>query len=472
MDGWVSVRRIQEFLELPEINRTHRTEANTESAAGAASRARINVANASFSWLPSTTEVQSDLEVPAEAEPDVKNSHALESKDALLENVTLSVDSGDAPLVLIFGSTGSYKSSLLEAILGEMPRVRGGLECVGSVAYVQQVPFIIDGSLRTNILFGKKFDRTLYDATLKACCLLEDLLQMPAGDLTMIGERGINLSGGQKMRVCLARAVYADADIYLIDDALAAVDVHVGERLFHDVLMGMLGNKVRLVVMNQIKYAKHADRIVLMGSFSADNEQKISAADTATTTQALKVETKRHRRSGWVQEVGTYQQLMSSDSSRLARMLEAHQYNDFRSGSATTKPQSSGTDAKSSKPTDRQQASQQTPSISTNSKQAGSRAGSTLHTTEDRRRGRIQVRLFCRYAKAMGVWLWVLLVTLYLGAEALRVWIDFFLAVWSNESNSYLQSSNVTNLTATEQGTWHIRIYSGTYTQTIFVINH
>ena len=241
-DGYVSLTRVRQFLELPEINRTHRIQAKRKSSKGARSQAWVKVTNASFTWVPST-------------ELGAKHHHlALESKAGLLENVDLSADADDSPLVLIFGCTGSYKSSMLQAILGEMPRVRGGLECVGSVAYVQQVPFLMTGTVRDNILFGKKFDQKLYDETLSACCLLDDLLQLPAGDQTMIGERGINLSGGQKMRVCLARAVYAEADIYLIDDALAAVDVHVGERLFYDVLLGMLGDNIRLVVMNQITY--------------------------------------------------------------------------------------------------------------------------------------------------------------------------------------------------------------------------
>ena len=451
MDGWVSVGRIQKFLELPEINATHRAQTSRESAMEGASQARVKVTNASFTWLASATEVQSNRQSLDDAESDVENSPGLESKAGLLQNVTLSVDAGTSPLVLIFGSTGSYKSSLLEAILGEMPRVRGGLECVGSVAYVQQVPFIIDGSLRTNILFGKKFDRTLYDATLKACCLLEDLLQLPAGDLTMIGERGINLSGGQKMRVCLARAVYADADIYLIDDALAAVDVHVGQRLFYDVLIGMLSDKLRLVVMNQIHYAQYADRIILMGNPSEDDEGKISTAETVSDTQTPKLEPKRHNHYGWVEEVGTYQQLMSSGSSRLPGMLEAYQRN---SDIVATEQQSSSADTKLSKKTESQQAPQNEPSISLGKKQVESRVGRTLHTKEDRQRGRIKLRVFCRYAKAMGVWMWIFVLTLFLMAESLRVSVDFFLAAWSSESHSHVQSLH--NWTTTGQGTRHV----------------
>ena len=428
-DGYVSSIRIEQFLQLPEINRTHHIQTKKRSSKETASQASIKVTNAYFTWLPSTTK---DIN---NAKAEVTNHHILDTKNGLLEDINLSVDAGDSPLVLIFGCTGSYKSSLLQAILGEMPRVRGGVECVGSVAYVQQVPFIMTGTVRDNILFGEKFDQERYDETLSACCLLEDLLQLPAGEHTMIGERGINLSGGQKMRVGLARAVYADADIYLIDDALAAVDVHVGEHLFHDVLIGMLSNKIRLVVMNQISYAKFADKIVLMGGSNAEE----------ASTPALNKGPKCQTRSGWMEEIGAYHQLMLSDSSRLPGMLEAYQSN------SASKQQISSPEANSLKQMDNQQTSKHAPAIASSKKKENSQVGRTLHTKEDRKRGRVKLGVFCRYAKAMGVWLWVLVVMLYLISESMRVFVDFIIAEWSTETQAHHQA--VHNLTPTGQGT-------------------
>ena len=390
----------------------------------------------------------------SDSESGAKTYHVLESKDGLLEDVNLSVQAGDSPLVLIFGCTGSYKSSLLQAILGEMPLVRGGLECVGSVAYVQQVPFIMTGTVRNNILFGKKFDQNLYDATLSACCLLDDLEQLPAGELTMIGERGLNLSGGQKMRICLARAVYADADIYLIDDALAAVDVHVGERLFHDVLLSMLSNKIRLVVMNQINYSKYADKIVLMGDSSVAEEQANCTSDDFAHTRTTQLEAKRHTRYGWVAEVGTYHQLMLLESSRLTDMLKAHQSN---SEYDTSKQQTSSPNANSLKKMDEQQTSKHAPSIASSKKQVESQVGRTLHTKEHRKHGRVEFGVFCRYAKAMGLWLWALVVMLYLTSETMRVSVDFFIASWSSETHSHDQALH--KLTPSEQGKWNRHVF-------------
>jgi ATP-binding cassette subfamily C (CFTR/MRP) protein 1 len=102
----------------------------------------------------------------------------------------------------------------------------------GSIAYVAQTAWIQNGTIQDNILFGRPMDHRQYHETLRVCCLTVDLLQMESGDQTEIGERGINLSGGQKQRIQLARAVYQDADIYLLDDVFSAVDAHTGSELF------------------------------------------------------------------------------------------------------------------------------------------------------------------------------------------------------------------------------------------------
>ena len=371
----------------------------------------------------------------------------------MLEKVNLSVDSDDSPLVLVLGCTGSYKSSLLQAILGEMPRVRGGLECVGSVAYVQQVPFIMTGTVRDNILFGKKFDQKLYNETLSGCCLLDDLLQLPAGEHTMIGKRGIHLSDDQKMRVCLARAVYADADIYLIDDALAAVDDRVGERLFHCVLIDMLSDKIRLVVTNQIHYAKFADKIVLMSGFSGNEDETKSANDSFASTRAQKLKTKRHTRSGRVEEVGSYHQLMLSQSSRLpGMMLEAYQSN---SENDSLKQQTSISDVKSlkKKTIDSQQTPKYASPIASSANQEGLRVGRTLLTKEDRKRGRVACSVFYRYAKAMSLWMWISCVIWYIISEAIRVVTGFFIAAWC-QSNSPHHAKPAGNSTSTLRTSW------------------
>lgn len=146
----------------------------------------------------------------------------------------------------IVGAVGSGKSSLLSGLLGEMHKHSGRMNTHGSMAYVSQQAWIQNATLKNNILFESELDEEKYQNVLEACALRTDLNILPAGDATEIGEKGINLSGGQKQRVSLSRAVYNDADIYMLDDPLSAVDSHVGKHIFQEVLgpRGLLKAKV------------------------------------------------------------------------------------------------------------------------------------------------------------------------------------------------------------------------------------
>ncbi|KAL3847029.1 hypothetical protein ACJMK2_017965 [Sinanodonta woodiana] len=134
----------------------------------------------------------------------------------------------------------------------------------GSVAYVAQQAWIMNATIRENILFGEKYDQEKYSLIIKACCLDEDLESFMDGDLIEIGERGINLSGGQKQRVSLARAVYSDRDIYLLDDPLSAVDIHIGSHIFSECIKKVLKGKTVLLVTHQLQYLNSCDSIVVM----------------------------------------------------------------------------------------------------------------------------------------------------------------------------------------------------------------
>merc|ERR1712060_644338 len=136
----------------------------------------------------------------------------------------------------------------------------------GSVAYAAQQAWIQNASVKDNILFGKGMDKNRYQKVLDSCALGPDLDILSAGDETEIGEKGINLSGGQKQRVSLARAAYSDADIFLLDDPLSAVDSHVGKHIFKNVIGpdGMLAEKTRLLVTHGLTYLSQTDRIIVM----------------------------------------------------------------------------------------------------------------------------------------------------------------------------------------------------------------
>uniref|UniRef100_A0A7N6BYU1 Multidrug resistance-associated protein 4 n=1 Tax=Anabas testudineus TaxID=64144 RepID=A0A7N6BYU1_ANATE len=179
-----------------------------------------------------------------------------------LQNISLSVNSNK--LLAVIGPVGAGKSSLLSSILGELPNEKGVLKVKGQLTYAAQQPWVYPGTIRSNILFGKELDIQKYERVIKACALKRDLELLPDGDLTLIGDRGATLSGGQKARVNLARAVYQNADIYLLDDPLSAVDAEVGRHLFEQCICGLLKNKPRILVTHQLQYLKAADEILVL----------------------------------------------------------------------------------------------------------------------------------------------------------------------------------------------------------------
>ncbi|KAK8124884.1 metal resistance protein YCF1 [Apiospora kogelbergensis] len=184
-----------------------------------------------------------------------------ESK-SVLRDIFFTAHKGE--LTCIVGRVGQGKSSFLQSILGDLWKEKGRVEVHGNIAYVAQQPWIMNATVKENIIFGHRYDSIFYEKTVKACALLDDFTQLPDGDETVVGERGISLSGGQKARVALARAVYARADIYLLDDCLSAVDSHVGRHIIENVLgpNGLLASKCRILATNAIAVLTDADYIV------------------------------------------------------------------------------------------------------------------------------------------------------------------------------------------------------------------
>uniref|UniRef100_A0A672ZTS9 Cystic fibrosis transmembrane conductance regulator n=1 Tax=Sphaeramia orbicularis TaxID=375764 RepID=A0A672ZTS9_9TELE len=185
-----------------------------------------------------------------------------------LQNVSFTLNSQQ--LLAVIGPVGAGKSSLLSSILGELPSEKGVLKVKGQLTYASQQPWVFPGTIRSNILFGKELIPQKYERVLRACALKRDLELLPDGDMTLIGDRGATLSGGQKARVNLARAVYQDADIYLLDDPLSAVDAEVGRHLFEKCICGFLRNKPRILVTHQLQYLKAADQIIVLKEVSVN----------------------------------------------------------------------------------------------------------------------------------------------------------------------------------------------------------
>ncbi|XP_066266620.1 ATP-binding cassette sub-family C member 5-like [Branchiostoma lanceolatum] len=193
-----------------------------------------------------------------------KQEEKEEEKDKtipILFDIDLTLPKGS--LLGVCGGVGSGKSSLISGILAQMRLLKGKVATDGNYAYVAQQAWILNSSVRDNILFGQPFDKEKYDRVCYACSLLPDFKQLPDGDQTEIGERGVNISGGQKQRVSLARALYADRDIYLLDDPLSAVDAHVGKHIFNNYVKKELKDKTVLFVTHQLQYLSDCDEIIV-----------------------------------------------------------------------------------------------------------------------------------------------------------------------------------------------------------------
>ncbi|GMF19704.1 unnamed protein product [Phytophthora fragariaefolia] len=259
----VACHRIDEFLNSNELE----TGALTDSAktvvtsacnsdGGSHTNGDISIRNARFCWPTSVAEHK-------EKNDNVECVVAA-AKGFSLDDINLQIDPG--ALVMIVGMVGSGKSSLLQALLGEMTMTSGCMEIQGEISYVSQEAWIRNATLRDNIVFEGKFDDQRYESVLSASQLTLDLAALPSGDGTEIGERGINLSGGQKARISVARALYRhSSDILILDDPLSAVDPHVAHAIFEECILGLARFKTRVLVVNShYDLLAHADKIIVM----------------------------------------------------------------------------------------------------------------------------------------------------------------------------------------------------------------
>nr|XP_018899809.1 PREDICTED: probable multidrug resistance-associated protein lethal(2)03659 [Bemisia tabaci] len=212
------------------------------------------------------------------------------STDYSLNNINLKIKKGK--LLAIVGPVGSGKTSLLHAILRELPLLEGSIVTNGIISYASQEPWLFAGSVRQNILFGLPMERDWYKKVVKTCALQTDFDQFPYGDKTVVGERGVSLSGGQRARINLARAIYKRADVYLLDDPLSAVDAHVGKHLFEDCISLALKDKTVILVTHQLQYLSNVDHVIMM-------------------------------QNGTIEAEGTYQELQSSSGKNYLSLLSS-----------------------------------------------------------------------------------------------------------------------------------------------------
>ncbi|KAG7213689.1 hypothetical protein KM043_002932 [Ampulex compressa] len=261
-EAWVSLKRIQRILDLPDMDLSkYYSESSPEVDLMLENvTLNVNIQRNDDTIEPCTSK---DMVAPSSS-IEAKKSVTFEDEDIFtLHDVNITAQKGK--LIGIMGKVGSGKSLLLDGILGEITKVRG-IVSVSNIAegfaYVKQNPWLQRGTIRNNILFGKSYDHNKYKTVLKACALTDELNSLPNKDLTIVGEAGNTLSGGQKTRISLARAIYANKDIYLLDDILATLDAKVAKHVFQHVILGLLQNKTRILCTHQTQYLIHASLII------------------------------------------------------------------------------------------------------------------------------------------------------------------------------------------------------------------
>eukprot|EP00117_Sycon_ciliatum_P000163 scpid4992/ scgid1440/ Multidrug resistance-associated protein 4; ATP-binding cassette sub-family C member 4; MRP/cMOAT-related ABC transporter; Multi-specific organic anion transporter B len=275
-EGLVAIYRIQDFLLLAESKKVRRHG----SPVSATNPNPPVVSGNGCTGMELKTGMHADKlsvthsQLPEDQQPLVnvvnltssweEDEESLESENGPFSLLNLNFHICKGELLIAVGAVGAGKTSLLMSLLGELHVRSGHCTVQGDVAYAAQLPWVFSGSVQDNIVFGRTFDADRYKSVVAGCCLDKDLQGMPYGDQTLVGERGVKLSGGQKARIGLARAVYQDADVYLLDDPLSAVDAEVGRLIFEKCICGMLKEKAVLLVTHQQQYLSSAARILVL----------------------------------------------------------------------------------------------------------------------------------------------------------------------------------------------------------------
>ncbi|XP_077426239.1 ATP-binding cassette sub-family C member 10 isoform X2 [Vanacampus margaritifer] len=269
LEAKVSLERIQRFFRLTNRN----LQAHYALVWPEDNHTAVLLSRGTFSWQGPQGDIEAEDGAPC-------------GRLLLLQNLNLNVRKGS--LTVVVGKVGCGKSSLLAAITGELNRHSGVVYVAdrdGGLGLAAQEPWIQHASVRDNILFGKSFDASFYQAVVEACALADDLAILPDGDRTEVGENGVTLSGGQKARLALARAVYMDKDVYLLDDPLAAVDAEVARHLMRKCILEQLAGKTRILCTHRVELAHVADTVVLM-----DNGTIVSTGSPAEILPLLEAE--------------------------------------------------------------------------------------------------------------------------------------------------------------------------------------
>uniref|UniRef100_A0A0P5D2T7 ABC-type glutathione-S-conjugate transporter n=2 Tax=Daphnia magna TaxID=35525 RepID=A0A0P5D2T7_9CRUS len=425
----VSIKRLNKFMNADELDPNSVSHETTQSA--------ISVEKGSFAW--------------SQAEPPI------------LKDINIEIKPGK--LVAVVGQVGAGKSSLISAILGEMEKLSGKVNTNGRIAYIPQQAWIQNCSLRNNILFGKGYNESVYNKVINACALKPDLAMLPGGDNTEIGEKGINLSGGQKQRVSLARSVFSDMDVYLLDDPLSAVDSHVGKHIFDEVIgpKGLLKSKTRLLVTHGITFLPQVDQIVVLkdgevseiGSYKELLAQKGAFAEfllqhledegtdedipdeLAEIKQELENTMGKEEFARQIsrQRVASESQSQHSENAENRPMIASPDRSLSRSSSTTSMEKSGGSLRRRSSAKDRKSVDAGAPAANPNNNK--------LIEAEKTETGKVNSKVYIHYMRSIGGWLTFITLVLYILYQSFAVYSNIWLAKWSEAGNTTTKNHTI-----------------------------
>jgi len=362
-----------------------------------------------------------------------------EKNNITLSDISFEVKKGE--LIGIIGRVGSGKSSLLSTVAGELNRISGNFYRKQniSISYAPQEAWIQNMTFKDNILFGKIFNEENYRKTIDCCALRDDLKMFAAGDMTEIGEKGLNLSGGQKARVALARAVYQDAELYLLDDTLSAVDSHVGAHIFQNVIgnEGLLKDKTRLFALNSVSFLPKCDRIIVIKDGRITNigtYEELSSSNNSTFNELVKeFEMKQEQEEmdavdGEVEELDdVLNELVGSPprspTKQLRRRTTSTEESPVIMRQYSRQLSSSSTHSNQSKPTFSRQTSH-----------VAAIYDGRLIEEEETASGKVSFKMYYDYAKAFGLFLFALYgFVMFLIRTGLESTSQVWLSRWSDE---------------------------------------
>jgi ABC-type multidrug transport system fused ATPase/permease subunit len=328
-----------------------------------------------------------------------------------LTNINISIKKGQ--LVAVVGPVGCGKTSLICGILGELHLKQGDVNLAGSIAYCPQQPWILNQTLKDNVLFGLDYDEEKFNMAISVASLNADIAILPAGVMTEIGERGINLSGGQKARVSIARAVYRNADIYLLDDPLSAVDAHVGQHIFSKCIQEALAGKTRILVTNQTHLLGKCDQVIIMAE-------------------------------GCIKAMGSYESIQTQGVDLSAYIPKVMTTSTSQDNLALAVTQSNDKDKISSKDEEKDVKVEADKSVSEKAKKG------KLMTIEEKNLGNVQLSAYLYYLRSGGI-AWFFLVILFsLTSQVVGLISNFYLGYWCKvsviadlEGNSFSSERNL-----------------------------